>query len=96
MRPTLTVAYQLCTSCAVAVAYADMSALDTESTAQVLAFMAETGYLVPAEDIDPPGQWPCEACGVDQLGRRCPGRGISPAVAGARCGRARPGRCGRP
>lgn len=45
-----------------------MSGLDTESTAEVLAFMAETGYLTPADDIDPPGEWPCEACGIDQLG----------------------------
>ena len=68
MTSATSTAYQLCTSCAVAVAYADMSALDTDSTAEVLAFMAETGYLVPADDTDPPGEWPCEACGIDQLG----------------------------
>ena len=68
MISATTTAYQLCTSCAVAVAYGDMTALDTESTAEVLAFMADHGYLVPAEDIDPPGEWPCEACGIDQLG----------------------------
>ncbi|AZZ82434.1 MULTISPECIES: hypothetical protein [Gordonia] len=66
-----TTVYQLCTSCAVAVAYGDMSGLDTDNAAEVLAFMADHGYLVPADDIDPPGYWLCEACGLDQLG---PGR----------------------
>lgn len=68
MASATTTAYQLCTSCAVAVAYTDLTALGTDSTARVLAVMAKTGYLVPADDIDPPGQWPCEGCGLDQLG----------------------------
>ncbi len=63
-----TTVYQLCTSCAVAVANGDMSGLDTDNAAEVLAFMADHGYLVPADDIDPPGYWLCECCGLDQLG----------------------------
>ena len=68
MTSATTIAYQLCNSCAVAVAYGDMSGLDTESTAEVVTFMADHGYLTPAEDIDPPGYWLCECCGIDQLG----------------------------
>ncbi|MFW0797633.1 hypothetical protein AAFP30_27775 [Gordonia sp. CPCC 205515] len=60
--------FQLCNSCAVAVAYGDMSGLDTENTAEVLAFMDHHGLLVVADDIDPPGSWLCECCGLDQLG----------------------------
>ena len=63
-----TIVYQACTSCAVVVANGDMSGLDTESTAEVVAFMENHGYLVPADDIDPPGYWLCECCGLDQLG----------------------------
>ena len=54
MTSATTIAYQLCTSCAVVVANADNSALGTKSTAEVVAFMADHGYLTPAEDIDPP------------------------------------------
>ena len=86
-----TTVYQLCTSCAVAVAYTDFTALDTEGTATVLAFMAETGYLVPAEDIDPPGYWLCECCGIDQLGA---GRAVSNRAAGSSGGRGRALRAG--
>ncbi|MFI8775377.1 hypothetical protein ACIGKQ_24965 [Gordonia sp. NPDC062954] len=63
-----TTVYQLCTSCAVAVAYGDMSGIDTDNATEVLAFMENHGYLVPADDIDPPGYWLCECCGLDQLG----------------------------
>lgn len=45
-----------------------MSGIDTDNAAEVLAFMADHGYLVPADDIDPPGYWLCECCGLDQLG----------------------------
>ena len=51
MTSATTIAYQLCNSCAVAVAYGDMSGLDTESTAEVVAFMSDHGYLTQAEDI---------------------------------------------
>ena len=30
--------------------------------------MSDHGYLTQAEDIDPPGYWLCECCGIDQLG----------------------------
>ncbi|MBD0862605.1 hypothetical protein IA539_15490 [Gordonia sp. zg691] len=67
MRIATTV-YQLCTSCAVAVAYGDMSGIDTDSSREVLAFMDDHGYLTLADDIDRPGYWLCECCGLDQLG----------------------------
>lgn len=63
-----TTIYQLCASCAVAVAYGDMSGIDADNAAEVVAFMADHGYLVPADDIDPPGYWLCKCCGLDQLG----------------------------
>ncbi|WP_338857912.1 hypothetical protein WDY80_24515 (plasmid) [Gordonia hongkongensis] len=66
MSSATTTAYQLCPGCAVA--YSDMKVIDTERSAEVVAFLAEAGYLVPAEDIDPPGYWLCECCGLDQLG----------------------------
>ena len=60
--------FHLCASCAVANAYGDMSALNTDNTAEVVAFMYDHGMLAIADDIDPPGVWLCECCGMDQLG----------------------------
>lgn len=68
MTSATTIAHQLCNSCAVAVAYGDMSGLDAEDTTTVLTFMEEHGYLVPADDTDPAGYWLCDCCGIDQLG----------------------------
>ncbi|MCF3940701.1 hypothetical protein [Gordonia tangerina] len=61
-----TTVYQLCTGCALAVAYGDMSGLNTENTAEVVDFMADHGLLVPATD-DVHGRWLCECCGLGQL-----------------------------
>ena len=72
-----TVAYQLCNSCAVVNAYGDMTGVNPDNSREVLDFLEDRGLLVPADDIDPPGYWLCECCGLDQLG---PGREFIPAA----------------